>query len=357
MPVNRRRSHYVLGLSLLDVMACGLGAVLLVFLIIKHNTGTLAAEQAQINIDSQVATLENLKAQKEEFLSEIELETKLIELRNQAKSERDMERTANNQIIKQLNKEIDTETKRKASLEVQVAAQQPKQTVDVVEDVQRSEEDYLIGLKVEGRNIVLLIDSSASMTDDKLADIIPRKFRSDREKKNGPKWQRTVRTARWLLNRLPDNSEVAVVAFSESAKALNQGKWVKSRDAKGIQQLFNEIGDLIPTGATNLEAGLNAVTTHLSKSTHVYIITDGLPTKGERPYRVYSKCLRVRHTVSGECRLNIFETAIDSFVKRRKNVINVILLPLEGDPDAAHAYWRLAAVTGGLLLSPATGWP
>jgi hypothetical protein len=37
--------------------------------------------------------------------------------------------------------------------------------------------------------------------------------------------------------------------------------------------------------------------------------------------------------------------------------INVILLPMEGDPMAAAAYWRLAQITRGSFLSPSEDWP
>ncbi len=355
--MKRRRNNYVLGLSLLDVMACGLGAVLLLFLIIKHNTGTLAAQEAKVNVASQVATLEALQAQKEDFLSEIELYSKMQEIQNEAKSELQKERTAKKKILEQLQKEIDKETKKKASLEKQVAAQQPKQTTSVVEDIQRSEEQYLIGMKVEGRKIVILVDHSASMTDNKLIDVIVRKERSNAHKRNGPKWQRTIRTAKWLLNRLPNNSEVAVVTFNESAKILNHGKWTSSRDASGIQKLFDEIGELIPSGATNLEAGLDAVSKRLPQTTNIYVITDGLPTKGKGSIKLFQGCQFVKNTISGECRLKLFNSAAANFLSGKRRVVNVILLPLEGDPDAAHAYWSFAALTGGRMLAPATGWP
>ena len=71
-----------------------------------------------------------------------------------------------------------------------------------------AEEDYLIGLKVEGKRIAILLDRSASMTDAKLVDIITRKLGSNARKKQGPKWHRTIRVARWLLARLPDDSQV-----------------------------------------------------------------------------------------------------------------------------------------------------
>ena len=37
--------------------------------------------------------------------------------------------------------------------------------------------------------------------------------------------------------------------------------------------------------------------------------------------------------------------------------VNTILLAMEGDPNAAPAYWVLALGTGGSLLAPADDWP
>ena len=37
--------------------------------------------------------------------------------------------------------------------------------------------------------------------------------------------------------------------------------------------------------------------------------------------------------------------------------VNVILFPMEGDPDAPSAYWKLAVATSGSFLSPSKDWP
>jgi len=41
----------------------------------------------------------------------------------------------------------------------------------------------------------------------------------------------------------------------------------------------------------------------------------------------------------------------------RGTAINVILLPMEGDPQAAGAYWQLARSTDGAYLAPSKDWP
>ena len=54
--------------------------------------------------------------------------------------------------------------------------------------------------------------------------------------------------------------------------------------------------------------------------------------------------------------MNLFshtlKTAADMGVKT-----NIILLPLEGDPQAPQGYWHWAAATGGMMISPASSWP
>ena len=361
--MNHRRRNQGVGLALLDVMACGLGAVLLLFLIIKHNTGTQAKE-VEVNTSNYVAALENLQAQKNDYLSEIDLQAKMQEIHLDAKAQLQKDRISKQEEMQKLQQQIDQETKKNTSLEKQLAALDIKQTTDVVENVQRSEEQYLIGMKVEGKRIVILIDASASMTDDKLIDIISRKIKSNAIKQQGPKWQRTVRTAKWLLNRLPESSEVAVAAYSDTATVFNGGQWTKARDANGIQNLFVEINRIVPTGPTNLGAGFNAITGKLASATNVYMITDGLPTKvsskwlGANQAAAMLRCLRQKTIVSGQCRERYFYAAANRFVKSaQRTTVNVILLPLEGDPEAPGAYWDLAATTGGVMLSPAPSWP
>jgi len=56
----------------------------------------------------------------------------------------------------------------------------------------------------------------------------------------------------------------------------------------------------------------------------------------------------------------------DLFRKRRAQIaklarqpppVNVVLLPMEGDPAAPTYFWRLAQATGGAFLSPPRDWP
>jgi len=231
---------------------------------------------------------------------------------------------------------------------------------DVVQNERGNEENYIMGLRVEGRRILFLIDSSASMTDERLIDIIRRKNSADSSKKKGPKWLRSKRIVRWLLARAPTDSRVAVVAYGSKATILGSGGWFSSSDGASVKKVYSDLDKLTPTGATNLQRGLQAATA--LRPTDIYLLTDGLPTAGQsrfaslNPFSACGGLLGRSSTISGACRVKLFrQTLAESAPGGTK--VNVILLPIEGDPQAAPQYWAWTAKTGGLLIAPAASWP
>ena len=80
---------------------------------------------------------------------------------------------------------------------------------------------------------------------------------------------------------------------------------------------------------------------------NVVLMTDGLPTKGAGP-TLFKKA-------SARKRLNLFKNAIQQLPEAVP--LNVILYQMEGDPEAASAYWILAALSGGSFFCPARDWP
>ena len=198
------------------------------------------------------------------------------------------------------------------------------------------------------------------MTDEKLLEIIKRKNGSAAGKKRGPKWLRTRKTVRWLLARVPKTSQLVVISYNASVKSLGGGNWLKADNPATLQAVYSELDTIVPEGATNLQKGLQAVSG--LGATDLYVVTDGLPTVGEsrcaslNPFASCSSLLGKSSTISGECRVKLFRQTIkDSTLGGLK--VNVILLPIEGDPDAVNEYWGWAALSGGLLISPAVNWP
>ena len=46
-----------------------------------------------------------------------------------------------------------------------------------------------------------------------------------------------------------------------------------------------------------------------------------------------------------------------NYLDGRKIKTSTILLPLQGDPNAALDYWNLGQQSGGISISPARDWP
>ena len=75
---------------------------------------------------------------------------------------------------------------------------------------------------------------------------------------------------------------------------------------------------------------------------NLILLTDGLPTRGaESP---------TRRTVSASSGSGIFDAARKALPPGVP--VNVVLFPMEGDPLATSAYWKLAIASRGSFISP-----
>lgn len=335
-------------------MSCGLGAVVLVFMLVKHHVSDPTHE-------ADLLTQEVTKLEKQQAA----LQTTLDQLKDISQSEAEKivrlkARLAQiQQSLTQKERSLAQQRNQLAAMKNDIASRPVAQKADLIEDDQGGEENYLMGLRVEGQRIVVLIDSSASMTDESLLNIIKRKNGSAQSKKQGPKWLRAKRIARWVLARAPKNSQISVLTFSDAAQSLGKSGW-SANNKTTLQSYYQGLDNVVPTGATNLQKALQAAAR--LKATNLYLITDGLPTKGTsryqslNPFSGCSSLLGRSNTISGECRVKLFRHTVQN-VNLRGVTANVILLPIEGDPEAANEYWSWTASTGGLIISPAANWP
>lgn len=339
-------------------MSCGLGAVILVLILLK-----LQPEDTPVEIEPLQEQLEQLKSEEAEILASIAKQkaesTALDTVHAEIKATQKALATA----IAMAKGDADEKMQQLEALKEKVRKTPPAQKADVVENTQRGEENYVMGLKVEGARIAFLIDTSASMTDEMLLDIIRRKTGSDQEKQAGPKWQRTKRTTKWLANRIPQGSQAAFIGFNEKAVPIGPANWLSGRNSSSLSDVFNKLDGIIPSGATNLAEALKVAKSLKPAPTNYYIVTDGLPTTGNSSYQSlnpFAKCTSLfgkSNTISGECRFMLFQHTVKESGLQTGRPVNVILLPLEGDPAAAPAYWGWTFTSGGLLISPAKEWP
>ncbi|VAX08084.1 Secreted protein, containing von Willebrand factor (VWF) type A domain [hydrothermal vent metagenome] len=356
--MRRRAKADEFNLAFLDVMACGLGAVILILIIIKFNANSLIPSDEIVKLKEDLAAIEN---QRNELKQSIDLVADDV-ARESATQE------ALKVQIEQLKVQQDATRQALldkvavvADLEDAVVASATHTADDPITLKGGGEENYLLGLQVKGRRIGILLDKSASMTNENLLDVIKTKMKSGAEKSTAPKWQRTKRIAKWLLARLPDDAKVSMVAFSNTAKFLGKQQVYSANQTQSMKILAAEVDKLIPEHGTNLQIGLETISKTMPDMTHLYLVTDGLPTLGNQSssLKSYRKCksfFGTAKTISGECRLLLFQHAVKNAAPRKVET-NIILLPLEGDPQAPQAYWEWSALTGGIMISPASTWP
>lgn len=361
--MRARRQLSPFSLSFLDIMSCGFGSAALLFLIIKHNVDvnvptpvdnrdaasevTQLEEEIRIGERNLARTRNDIAAVDEELvvakgmarrvMEEIQETRSLMERLAQDVSAVELDRLKLN--IKQLEEQ-------KKRLEEEVA-KTSDQTLRLVGEGNR---EYLTGLKLGGKRLLILLDGSASMLDDTIVNVIRFRNMRDERKRNAPKWTQTLKQVEWLLSRFPRHAKYQIRVFNVKTSSLlpgGAGQWLDASDREGLRQVVKALRRIVPEGGTNLEQAFVSIGRMQPRPDNVYLLTDGLPTQGSRRTRGV--------TITGKQRLRLFERAVKKLPARVP--INVILAPLEGDPAAAHAFWRLAVNTRGSFISPTEDWP
>jgi hypothetical protein len=361
----RRRSVNVFNLSFLDIITCGLGAIILLFVLVNAKS---AARQKSITSDFR-AEVDRLEYEV------LEGKKDLIQARNtMEETETALVRTAglSRRIIEILEqKKIELADSQKDTLATKAHVNKLKADLKSLEEELKrlragaktqddmgtrllkfpghGDRQYLTDLKMGGRRIFILVDASASMLDKTIVGIIRRRNLSSKEKIRSAKWQQAVATVKWLTSQLPQTSKFQIYTFNETATPLlegTRGAWLDAGNVDRLNQAANQIRSVVPEKGTSLLNAITAMGAMKPAPDNIFLLTDGLPTMGS------SKPWRKR--VSANKRLSLFNEAVG---KLPRVPVNIILYPMEGDPLAADAYWRLAKSTRGSFLSPSKDWP
>lgn len=361
---KRKRSFSTFNLSFLDIMSCGFGAVVLVFLIIDHS---IEVETRDLNVDllSEVSLLEeDIREGQENMvvlrnaLDDVDLE--IVEAEGRATRVIDEieeyealiaalipEDLSEEEALEKLRAEVLSLEDEVKKLRQASEEQSGKSARSFVGDGNRQ---YLTGMNLGGRNIAILLDVSASMLADKLVNIIRLRNMDESLQRNAEKWNRAVNTVDWLTAQLPIGSDYQVITFNtEASTALpdTEGQWLEVADQAQLERLSASLRDLTPAGGTSLENVFAYLQTLSPVPDNIFLITDGLPTQGASAPR--------RPTISGNDRQRLFRQAVRALPA---NVpVNIILAPMEGDPMAASEFWQLAQNSRGSFMSPSQDWP
>jgi len=360
----KRRKLTVFSISFIDCICCGLGAIILLFVVVNSQntaqrqrvTEELTSEtnrweqevlEGRRNLVQARNTLDEITAElaKTEGLSRKILQTfseKRLEL-----ADRDKQTLASREHVNKLKadlKSLEEDVKR-----LQAGAKREEELGRNLRPFPgQGDRQYLTGLKMGGQRILILVDASASMLDETVVGVIRRRNMNSAEKLRAPKWRQAVATVDWLTANLPQDSRVQIYVFNESAGPLLEGgTWLEARDIDRLNQAVEKLRRLPPEKGTSLINAFEAAARMSPAPDNLFLLTDGLPTMGkDKPWG---------SRVSADKRLSLFRDAVKRLPAGLP--VNTILFPMEGDPMAASEFWRLAVDTRGSFMCPAKDWP
>ena len=351
MPKKRRNIAF--SLSFLDIMACGFGAVTLLFLILRHNATEIQTPDVRLSteVDLLQMDIRQAEAKKTQLLNSLEeITLELVEA--QGLSDRvltDLQETEKS--IQADPNDLDKLRRQVEQLEDETAQMEEVEFGDKVREfLGDGNRQYLTGLKLGGERVLILVDGSASMLADTVVNAVRRRNMDDAQKKQSPKWQWTLRTVEWLVAQLPASSRFQIYVFNTEAQAAltgSEGEWLDAADSLAMEDAIAGLKQYSPGSGTSLTNGFGAIADFENRPDNVFLLTDGLPTQGKNPPQKYM--------VSGEQRRKHFLAAIEEFP--RGVPLNTILFPMEGDPEAAALFWQTALNTNGAFIAPSRDWP
>ena len=364
---QRRRATEVFTLSFLDCICCGFGAVILFYTIVSAQSGVAQTHAndtltAEVNrLDEQVLTgTRNLAALRDSLdkthtevasaASQSNILTSQLASRKTQVSNYDATHLSHQERIAKLQADVQALQEGVKRLEAGGDELGPAGQDVAAFRKTGGERRYITGLRMHGRRILILLDVSASMLHEDIVSVLRLKNADDAQKRAAAKWRRAVETVHWLLTLVPPGSSYQIYTFNTKAQPLlpdSAGKWISGGDLPQIARALDALQALVPGDGTSLYNAFAATRTLGPLPDQIVLITDGLPTQG--------KTLAARKLIDSDARVRFFDEAVGQLPQHVP--IDSVLLPMQGDPEAAHAFWHLARTSDGSLVMPAKDWP
>ncbi len=366
MALKKRRAFEVFTLSFLDCICCGFGAVVLFYTIVQAHVGA----QEIIRIDQLTGEVSKLEEEvKEGTRNLVVLRTTLektdsdadaararaIRVTQELKERREQSATYDDETIarrEHINQlKADIKSLEEGVKRLQGGALDKAPAGERVKSFRgRGNRKYISALQVKGKRILVLLDTSASMMDEDVAKVIRMRNEAEPLRRAALKWRRALDIVEWLTAQLPDNSKFQVIGFNAKAKpvqASTAGQWLDSNDPRAINGVLAAARGITPSDGTSLVNAFLSIKTMNPAPDQIILITDGLPTQGS--------VAPARKFINGRDREKLFEDAMNTM--ERDTPMDVVLLPMKGDPGSTHAFWRLARRTSGSFVAPSRDWP
>jgi hypothetical protein len=363
-----RKKFDVFNLSFLDVMACGLGAIVLFYMIINAQVAArtdlaneeLLAETSLLELEVFDGTkdlirirtnLEEERERKASAANEAEALQRTLERLLEDIDQVDKAGLAQTDSIEKLKSDIDRLKQAKQKMQAETADPGEQSGRRLRSYIGEGNRQYLTGMKMGGKRVLILVDSSASMLGRSYVNVVRFRLMDDERKRQTPKWQQTVDTVDWLTTKLEPGTHFQVYRFNEEVASVvpdSTGEWLKVLDGSGVDRAIEGLRAVTPGKGSNLYRAFRAIREMEPLPDNVFLLTDGLPTQG-------SVVPAKPEMVKPRRRVDLFNKAVRELPGRVP--LNVILFPMDGDPDAAAFYWRLAVERQGSFMAPSRDWP
>ena len=229
--MRRRRRFDTFSLSFLDIMSCGFGSVILLFMVINATMSvrsdelnralSLEAEALEAEVsegrENLVALRNSLAETEERQIRAQGASRRIIDLLEQKKQElstMEADTLARRESIEKLK--ADLQSMEEASKRLSAASSQPAEQGNALRRIRgQGDRQYLTGLRLGGSRVLILLDSSASMLDETIVNIVRRRNLDPQQRRIAPKWRRAMASAEWLIaNRYTRPEKLAIQGAS-----------------------------------------------------------------------------------------------------------------------------------------------
>lgn len=331
---RKKRELTPLGLSFLDCICCGFGAVLLLFILANGKQ----QHQAKQAVDTNKLSL--VQQQYEQTLASLEAEQQ---------SQTALHEQKERELLAALKK-VEAQ-KKAAQLRAKATETKPETEPAAVLSVPHPvNRQYLTDFKRAGERVLILLEASGGMFDTSVEQARSWSKKSPSSKQQAPKWQSAVKATEWILAQLSPPTQYQIYTFNKTTQSVlpaTTGSWLDLKDQTKLSAVVDALRAAVPQQGANLERAFSSSRDLKPRPDNIILITDGLPT--------LSDSIPAGIVVNPTVRQRMFQAAVQNLPIAVP--VNTLLFPMSGDPDAAAYYWRLACRTNGAFICPAKDWP
>jgi len=350
---NKKRNAEQFGLSFLDAISCGFGAILLLFVLTsgkKANEHKGQISNAREIIQRLQSSIEGEKEKAEELRSAIEMQSESIaNVVNQKETMEERVATREEKLSLLLDNVSNIEDKLRKQMDEAEEIPRAEETPLPMPNPQKRQ--YLTNFRLEGERLLVLVESSGSMLETTIDGAVRLASSSEEEKKKAEKWKKTTGMVRWFIANISPSSRYQIAFFNNKTRPILPNdrleNWMDPLDTDNTEAVLDALDEVLPSGPANLEQAFQSINAMEVFPDNIILIMDGLPTA--------ANSYAAGEIVDEDARIQMFLAALR--VKPQEVPFNVLLLPFEGDPKAGIFYWSLANYSNGTLVVPSRTWP